>query len=67
MPTDDSQQVQLLFKTSNGGNGETVFANYLPITMVKEIITANGFFTKDEWQRIIEEEGPDVGVDDRGL
>ena len=52
--------MQLQFITEAGQVGETVFANYIPVKMVKEVLASNGFFTKLEWERILDEEGPEI-------
>jgi hypothetical protein len=31
-----------------GASGETVFANYLPLDMIREILKSNRFYTREE-------------------
>ena len=62
--SEDTQNIVLQFVADNGKVGETVFANYLDLEMIRDILRSNGFYTKVEWRRIIDEEGEDVDVNE---
>eukprot|EP00350_Pseudokeronopsis_sp_OXSARD2_P001587 CAMPEP_0170540396 /NCGR_PEP_ID=MMETSP0211-20121228/397_1 /TAXON_ID=311385 /ORGANISM="Pseudokeronopsis sp., Strain OXSARD2" /LENGTH=74 /DNA_ID=CAMNT_0010842783 /DNA_START=209 /DNA_END=430 /DNA_ORIENTATION=- len=44
----------IFYFAKSGKEGETIFANYLDIEMVKEILTGNNFFTQDEIDKLID-------------